>query len=292
MKQHLTNYALYLRARRKYSANTIELYLSDIRSFATYLTGTGVNPSHVEQISKSMVVSYLLQFQRNGLRPSSAARALSAIRSFFNFLSASHLIRHNPALDVDPPRVITEPLQILSTGDIAAIVAQAAKKEPTGGSPRDRAIIELLYGAGLRLGELIVLTIGDVDLENKLVLCRGEGPERLVPLSILAKDAIAAYLEKFGGAPERTLFLGRNGEGMTRQAYWKLVRGHAKSAGLAGNVTPQILRVSLEAHLLANGAPEGAVRDLLGKKSNLSIGAAGYSMDLLEVFRAAHPRYE
>ncbi len=228
--------------------------------------------------------------------PATVARKTSVLRNFYRFLCREGLAANDPVSAVEPPRRGKRLPTVLNLGETRMLLAQ-----PAGASPaalRDRAMLELLYGSGLRVSELISLQTGDVDLEGGLVRCMGKGSkERVVPVGEPALLAVSGYLRRgrpFLGKAVKSghLFLNRFGRGLTRQSVHRLLVRYARAAGLNKPVTPHTLRHSFATHLLAGGADLRSVQEMLGHAdvSTTEIYTHLSHGRLREIYFHAHPR--
>ena len=291
MDELLTAYAVYMQEKRGYSTNTVSSYLRDLRQFRTFLEAEGIDTMQFTRVTKTSVMAFTLSLRRAGKSSASISRAISAVRSFFGWLIANGHVRVNPAAELESPTVPKQrdANEALTTEQVSNLLAQTAGDTPL--ALRDRAMLEVLYGAGLHVSELIALNPADVDLHARVVRY-GKNGRRMMPLGMPAAEALRQYMEtgrlalaKDGQA--ECLFLNRGGEAMSRQGCWKMIRARAKAAGIEETVTPRLLRGSLAAHLVDNGADAVAVRELLGLTGAIpgTTGMAG-----LEMLRRAHPR--
>jgi len=241
-------------------------------------------------------MGYFRLLRGKGLSARSAARALSALRGFHKFLLQDRAISQNPLRRLRAPKVVPRLPAVLTSKEVEDLLRQPDPGQPLGN--RDRAMLELLYATGLRVSELVHLSVNDVNLEVGYVRTKGKGArERIVPIGQAAGRALKGYLE----GPRRswalrssnaTLFLGRGGRGITRQGFWKILRKHARATGMAKRITPHTLRHSFATHLLEGGANLRAVQEMLGH-SNIVTTQIYTHIDrkyLKEVYRTFHPR--
>jgi integrase/recombinase XerD len=289
----------WLTAERGRSANTIAAYRRDLRRYSEWLAERGTTPGDAEEADISDHVAAL---RAEGRAPSSVARALVAVRSLHRFLAEEGMRTSDPAASVERPRVPRGLPKALSEEEIGRLLAA-----PSGDGPlvkRDRAMLEVLYGTGLRISELVGLSLADVDLDAALIRAFGKGSkERIVPVGSLAVRAIVAWLGP-GGRPALTperwrrrgdaeaVFLNARGGRLSRQGAWEVVRRHGDRAGLSGRLSPHVLRHSCATHMLDHGADVRAVQELLGHASisTTQIYTLVSTERLHEVYRAAHPR--
>jgi integrase/recombinase XerD len=249
-----------LAARR--AERTVDAYRRDLADLATYL-GRSPTTAGSEEIER-----WLADLRARGQAPSSIARRAAAARTFYRHLIALGLRDDNPAADVDLPRRRRRLPRSLSLGEVERLIEAANGTTPR--SLRDRALIELLYGGGLRVGEAVALRRGDVDLEARLVRCVGKGDkERVVPLGAQAVEALRRYLAR--GRPyldrrhRAEIFLNAQGGALTRAGAFLIVKRLAAKAGLdPERVHPHLLRHSFATHLLEGGADLRSVQEMLG----------------------------
>jgi len=256
--------------RERLARNTIDAYRSDLVQFGAFLADHGCDVLAVEHGELPAFVDELAS-GRAGTPPvagATLARKIACLRSFYRHLQRSGLIERNPASELSAPRLATRRPQSLSRQDIQQLLAQ-----PRGTSAvalRDRALLELLYGCGIRVSEAIALQPDDLDLETAMLRADANGPkERLVPVPDSALTAIRDYLQH--GRPlllrprkQPRLFVNQHGNGLTRQGIYQIVQGHARTAGLAERITPRTIRHACATHLLASGVDLQTLQTMLG----------------------------
>ena len=253
---------------RGMSENTCTAYGSDLRFFADYLKGHGiVEPSSV---TRDDIVGFLAQEREQGMRGSTRSRRTAAIRMFFRYLKERHVIRSNPSDLMDAPRKERVLPRVLSETEVAQMLDEISAEDPR--SLRDRAMLEVMYGCGLRVSELCNLKREDIVGEGELLRVLGKGSkERIVPIGSSAGRAIVRYLEgsresfSGGNLSETHVFLTRLGRPFTRQGVFKIIRDRAAAVGIAADrVSPHVLRHCFASHMLAHGADIRAIQELLG----------------------------
>jgi integrase/recombinase XerD len=294
MEQHLDQFLHYLIVEKGLSRNTIEAYSLDLTRFLDYLRAKGIQ--ELRDISKFSVRGFLLALKKKDLSTRSIGRDLSAIRSFFRFLIQEGILETNPIEDVESPKVAKKLPEILSLKEIEQILEQPDLQTPLG--IRDRAMLEMLYATGMRVSELTRLPTHQVNLEGGYVLLYGKGSkERIVPLGSEAMNWITLYLSTARGTLAKAkespfLFINRSGRGMTRQGFWKNLRGYARRAGLRKRITPHLLRHSFASHLLEGGADLRSVQMMLGHVdiSTTQIYTHVTGERLKKVHKQYHPR--
>jgi integrase/recombinase XerD len=290
----------YLSVERGLSKNTLEAYRRDLGRYASYLRAGGVSDATLaDEVAVAGFVAHLSSSEYEEgrrYRPSSVARALAAVRSFHMFLLREGDTKENPAEGVVRPKVPRTLPRPLSVSEVEALLAGPSEADPAG--VRDRAILETMYGAGLRISEVVGLDVDDVDLEEGSVRVIGKGDkEREVPLGRFAIAALDAYLTRsrpvFAGARSRGgLFLNQRGGRLTRQGTAKILAAAAARAGLDKRVTPHSLRHSFATQLLEGGADIRVVQELVGHASlaTTQIYTLVTGERLREEYFAAHPR--
>lgn len=300
LRRAIAAYLDYLRVERGLAPASIRAYATDLRLFAAAAPGLDGWADSAEP-----AVAYLAGLARppRTLRPASLRRKAAAIRAFYRFCYSDELIDRDVAGLLELPRRSQRLPDTLDAHEVARLLEASDAHRRTG--RRDRALLELLYAAGLRVSEALALDEGDLSLAGGFVRVVGKGDrERLVPVGDLALDALAAYLEErrlAGGDDEtgepsvgrgRPLFRSRRGRRLDRMSAWRVMRRAATTAGLGGRVTPHTLRHSFATHLLEGGADLRVVQELLGHASitttQLYTHVTGER--IRQVYERAHPR--
>jgi integrase/recombinase XerD len=254
----------YLTVEKGLAPNTLLSYSRDLRKLLAFMKKNRIAWTSA---GEEVLVRFVHQESRAGLSARSMARLVSALKSFFKFSVLSGFMKSNPAARLSTPSTWLALPKTLSVDEVGALLGAPDEKKPQG--LRDRAMLEVLYGAGLRVSELVTLRREDVNLADGFLICRGKGgKERIVPLGRAACAAVGRYLAEvrplFEKGASPLLFLTRRGKGFTRQGFWKTLREYAGQAGLAGKISPHILRHSFATHLLERGADLRAVQIMLG----------------------------
>ena len=289
----------HLAVERGLSGNTLEAYRRDLRRYVSFLSSWGIQdvPGVTDEAVGAYVVQLTSSTHDDGLlyRPASIARMLSAVRSFHRFELREGVTDHDPTVGIVTPKLPRSLPRPLSVDEVTRLL-EAPDARPVG--LRDQAILELLYGAGLRISELTGLDVDDVELEEGSVRVLGKGgKERDVPVGRYAREAVSAYLARGrpGFATTRSraaLLLNQRGGRLTRQGVSDLVARHVHAAGIRRRVTPHTLRHSFATHLLEGGADVRVVQELLGHASvaTTQIYTLVTKEHLREVYFTAHPR--
>lgn len=289
----------WLAAERGRAPATLAAYRRDLRAYWGWLRE---HAGGLEAVTPAHLQAYVAELRGHGLAPASVARALVAVRSLHRFLAEEGPAGTDPAGDVEPPRVPQGLPKALSEVEVASLLAQPVGDDPA--ARRDRALLEVLYGTGARISEVVGLDLGDVDLRARLVRVLGKGgKERVVPLGRMAAAALGDWLAAPGRpvVAERrrrrrddaeAVFLNLRGGRLTRQGAWEVVRRHARAAGLADRLSPHVLRHSCATHMLDHGADVRAVQELLGHASitTTQVYTKVSTERLRAVYDEAHPR--
>ena len=256
------DYNYYLRMERAMSQNTVASYCSDVEKFLEFYKG------RVEDISPEDVLEYLQS--RDGLSRRSQARVLSSLRSFFDWLLLEKVLKDNPCDMVDGPKIGRYLPDVLSEDEVVAIIDSVPLSTWQG--VRDRAILEVLYGCGLRVSEAVGLQVSCLFLKEGYVRVIGKGnKERLVPLGDMAVEAVTGYLEvrpqPADGISSDILFLNRFGKSLSRVSMFTMIKKQALAAGIRKEISPHTFRHSFATHLLEHGADLRMVQEMLGHES-------------------------
>ncbi len=285
MFRHCKEYEYYLKIECAMSPNTVASYISDLSLF---FDSAGKEP---EDIVPEDIISYFAEGTTVSKR--SQARILSSLHSFYNWMIAQGRMEENPSDAVEAPKLGKYLPEVLSVKEVGDLIAAVDLNSPFG--RRDRAILEVLYGLGLRVSECISLKISDFWLDESFVSVVGKGnKQRLVPLGDMARDAVLEYLRVRGEAADREngdiLFLNRFGRALSRVAVFNMIKSYAMKAGIGKEISPHTLRHSFATHLVENGADLRAVQEMLGHESILTteiythIDSSTWQRNILEHF--------
>ncbi len=255
----------HLLVERGLSPHTVEAYARDLERFRAFLSGRGTD---VGSATGRDVVAFLKAEKKRGLSSRTLARRVSALRGLYRFLEREGLAASNPVVRLDTPRVWRTLPRTLTRDEVGSLVEAPSDGDPR--SLRDRALLEVLYGTGLRVSEVCGLTFDQVVLEVGYVRTVGKGSkERVVPLGDRAREALEAYLEHgrpilARGRRSPYVFLNRSGKRLSRQSVWKIVKAWSRRAGVSADASPHTLRHSFATHLLEGGADLRSVQMMLG----------------------------
>ena len=268
MGRFLEDYISYLKIERAMSPSTVASYSSDVRDFLAWIDSAGVR---VGDVRTDHIVQYFGTLE--GLSKRSQARFLSSLRSFFKWTVLEGYVKDNPCDAVDTPKIGRHLPAVLSEDEVSAIIDSVDTGSWNG--LRDRAILEVLYGCGLRVSEVVGLKISNVYFKEGFVRIVGKGnKERLVPIGGMALDAVSDYLavrpEPSDTASEDILFLNRDGRALSRVSVFTMVKRQAMLAGVHKEISPHTFRHSFATHLVNHGADLRVVQDMLGHESILT----------------------
>jgi len=274
--------------------NTVEAYSRDLVGMADFLAARGV--ASWEDVEATHLRAYFSSLRAKGLSPRSVARHVVSLRRFYNFLETEELIGANPTPSFQLTASARKLPQTLSLEDVRKLLAQPNPLEVLGA--RDQAMLELLYATGLRVSELIGLQMHQIDFQGDFLTVKGKGSKvRAVPFGKWARQKLLSYINDVRprlskGKAIGVVFMNRSGRALTRQGFWKMIRGHALAAGVEKRVTPHTLRHSFATHLLEGGADLRSVQSMLGHAdiSTTQIYTHVSGARLKEAHRRFHPR--
>jgi integrase/recombinase XerD len=301
----LLDFLAYLEFERGLARNTLDAYRSDLLQYGAFLAVRGVGATEAKRADVAdfladLATGIAADPDGNGGRaacsPATISRKTACLRSFYRHLRREELIGEDPTATLTPPRKSRKLPQVLSQAEVTKLLDSAAGADAI--SLRDRALLELMYGCGLRASEAIGLEIGDVDLRRGFVRPHGKGSkERIVPLGSKAARAIERYLrggraELVGERVERKLFVNFRGGALTRQGLYKIIQRHAKQVGLDGKMSPHTLRHTFATHLLSGGCDLRSVQEMLGHADVATTQLYTHLSreKIKEVYFRAHPR--
>lgn len=308
MDTYLELYADYLKNTKNMAGNSIAAYRRDVAEFHRHLGEKGIRSP--EEISNADIVSYVFSLKNGGRAASTVQRKMASIRSYCSFLYSEGILEQNPARDLKTPRIEKKELEYLTIEEVEAILA--APDDSVKGL-RDRAILEMMYGTGIRVTEISSLRMSDINFRIGFITCTGEyGKARIIPLGRPCREAleryidesrpalIESYLKNRAGAepeassesPQEYLFMNYHGEKLTRQGLWKIIGTYAQKAGIDKKLTPQMLRNSFAVHMVQNGADIKSIQELMGFEDSATaqIYLTVAKNRIKEVYDRTHPR--
>jgi integrase/recombinase XerD len=289
----IVTYLDHLRVERRLADHTLEAYDRDLAALASFAEELG---RAVETLSRADLEALVRRRMTAGLSPRSVARGVAAVRGLYRFLVLTGRLAADPAADLKPPRAFATLPRFLAVDEVDRLIAQPDTATPLG--LRDRALIEVVYATGMRVSELLGLRIADLTLSEGCLTCTGKGgKQRLVPIG----DQAVAWLERYQREARPALvrdrrapwvFVNARGGRLTRVGFWKILKGHARTAGLPADLSPHVLRHSFATHLLERGADLRAIQMMLGHAdlSTTQIYTHVLEARLRAIYDRYHPR--
>lgn len=291
MQSYLEEFRSYLENQKKVSQNTLVSYLRDTEHFFLFLQTRKLLP---ENVTTTILDDYISELHCADQSASTITRKAASLRCFYQYLILCGIVSENPAKQIKLDKATKKLPQILSGQEIDLLLSQPNIREVKG--CRDKAMLELLYATGIRVTELIELNIRDVNLHAGMLYCNSGKNPRMIPIYPTAVTAVSDYLERarkqIADPDGQALFVNLNGHRMTRQGFWKIIKGYAEQAHISKEITPHTLRHSFALHLLENGADLKDIQIMLG---HTDISSTQIYLQLLnnhykEVYNNCHPR--
>lgn len=294
MERDIREFITYLHNTKKTSHNTEVSYQRDLKKMSVFLSDRGI--SEAAEVRELDLEGYLNYMEREKFASSTISRSVASIRAMFQYLFKEGRIQRDPSGNLKPPKVEKKAPEILSVDEVDMLLKQPDQDTPKG--IRDTAMLELLYATGMRVSELIHLHTTDVNLQFGYVTCHDNGKERIIPIGNVSRNALLRYIDQARGAfvkdeEETALFTNCTGKAMSRQGFWKVLKGYADDAGIKRDITPHTLRHSFAVHMLQNGADIKSVQEMLGH-SDISTTQVYLGMNMnkmRDVYMKAHPRH-
>jgi integrase/recombinase XerD len=294
MHHLIDEYLNFMAVEKGASRNTIDGYSRDLNRYAVFVEERGV--VEISGIETEDVIAYLASLHGEGLAANSVNRALAAIRGFYRYLLREKKVDHTPMAHIVLAKVWTRLPDVLSREEMALLLVQPGEETPA--EIRDSAMLELMYATGIRVSELIGLTVNSINWQVGYLVAMGKGEkERIVPVGQTAYERVKRYQEAarpllLKGRESDLLFLNRSGKGLSRQGFWKIVKKYAAKAGLDKAIHPHTFRHSFASHLLEGGADLRSVQIMLGHAdiSTTQIYTHVTRERLKEIHRKYHPR--
>jgi integrase/recombinase XerD len=289
---YLALYRSYLTTEKRMSANTVSSYMRDLSQYDQWLKQKKTDLKRAKNI---LLQEYVKRLEQLGKSPATMSRFLASSKSFYAYMFAKGYIKTNPTAALKAQKVQRKYPEILTNKEVELFLEQPKCVDEKGF--RDHAMLELLYATGIRVSELIDLDVDDLNLPAGLVVCRSKGKERSIPLYPGAVKALQDYVQHIRerivtNDEEKALFVNMNGERMTRQGFWKIIKFYQEKADIKKDITPHMLRHSFAAHLLENGADLHSIQEMLGHAdiSSTQIYTHIVKKQLKDVYQKAHPR--
>ena len=292
MEKQIKLFLDFLQNEKKLSDNTLQSYKRDIIQYKDYVEESKIN---YLKATKEDITTYLGYLKQIGKKPSTISRNLASIRSFYQFLIRSKKIKNDPTEEVQSPKVEKRVPSVLTAKEVELLLDQPKDVDLKG--TRDKAMLEFAYATGMRVTEIINLNIEDVNITEGYVTCKFGSKQRNIPLGSISLKALKEYIEDarpilIKSDKEKALFVNVNGQRLTRQGFWKIVKYYKEQAHITKDITPHVLRHSFAIHLLQNGADLKAIQTMLGHSDISSTQVYMQFQDprLKDIYQKAHPR--
>ena len=292
MEKQVKLFLEFLQNDKKASDNTLQSYRRDIVYFSKYLESNKLNYA---KIKEEDIKDYIEHLQSVGKKPSTISRSLASIRSFYQFLVKNKKIKQDPTIHIQSPKIEKRAPSVLTAQEVELLLDQPKDVDLKG--TRDKAMLEFAYATGMRVTEIISLNIEDVKLDEGYVVCHSGSKQRNIPLGTMALKALKEYIEEarpvlIRDESIKALFVNVNGQRLTRQGFWKIVKYYKEQAHITKDITPHVLRHSFATHLLQNGAELKAIQTMLGHSdiSSTQVYMQFQDNGLKNVYKKAHPR--
>jgi len=292
MEKQLKLFLEFLQNDKKASDNTLQSYRRDIVYFGKYTESHNLNYAKMKEEDIKDYIEYL---QSVGKKASTISRSLASIRSFYQFLVKNKKVKQDPTAHIQSPKIEKRTPSVLTAQEVELLLDQPKDVDLKG--TRDKAMLEFAYATGMRVTEIISLDIEDVKLDEGYVVCHSGSKQRNIPLGTLALKALKEYIEEarpvlIRDESIRALFVNVNGQRLTRQGFWKIVKYYKEQAHITKDITPHVLRHSFATHLLQNGAELKAIQTMLGHSdiSSTQVYMQFQDNGLKNVYKKAHPR--
>lgn len=294
MERTLAEFIAYLHTTKNTSNNTEISYQRDLKKLIRYLDGQNIHD--FAEVTSLDLKGYLSELKSENLASSTISRNIASIRALFQYLFKEGRVTADPSEELKPPKVEKKMPEILSVQEVDRLLKQPNINTAKG--LRDSAMLELLYATGMRVSELIHLQVSDLNLQFGYVICHDTDKERIIPIGNVSKRALAEYMEHgrdyfVKNKNEKSLFTNCSGRSMSRQGFWKVLKGYAEAAGIYRDITPHTLRHSFAVHMLQNGADIKSVQEMLGHSdiSSTQIYLGMNVAKMRDVYMKAHPRH-
>ncbi len=292
MEEQLNLFFGFLENEKKVSVNTLQSYKRDLKQFEKYLETSG---EKYKDLTDEGIKDYIKYMQDEGKKPSTISRGLASIRSFYQYEAKNKVVEKDPTEGIQSPKIEKRVPSVLTSNEVALLLDQPKNVDLKG--TRDKAMLEFAYATGMRVTEIISLNVEDINLETGYATCKNGKKERTVPIGEMSLKALKDYMlnarhTMIKDDNEKALFVNVNGQRLTRQGFWKIIKYYKEQAHIDKDITPHVLRHSFATHLLQNGADLKSIQTMLGHSDILSTQIYMQFQDesLKNVYRKAHPR--
>ena len=292
MEEQLNLFFGFLENDKKVSNNTLQSYRRDLKQFERYLEE---NEKNYQEVTDEEIKTYIKYMQEIGKKTSTISRGLASIRSFYQYETKNKITKNDPTEGVQSPKIEKRVPSVLTSKEVALLLDQPKNVDLKG--TRDKAMLEFAYATGMRVTEIISLNIDNIDLDRGYATCKGGKRERTVPLGNMSLKALKDYVLNarnimIRDENEKALFVNVNGQRLTRQGFWKIIKYYKDQAHIEKDITPHVLRHSFATHLLQNGADLKAIQTMLGHSdiSSTQVYMQFQDPGLKDIYQKAHPR--
>ena len=292
MQKQIKNFLNFIENDKKVSDNTLQSYRRDILQYQNYVEENKINYLKVQEED---IKDYLQYMNDIGKKSSTISRSLASIRSFYQYLLRVKKIKKDPTEGIQSPKIEKRVPSVLTSQEVELLLEQPKNVDLKG--IRDKAMLEFAYATGMKVTEIISLDIEDVNLEEGYVSCKSREKSRNIPLGSLSLKALKDYIENsrnilIKDENVKALFVNTNGQRLTRQGFWKIVKFYKEQAHISKEITPHILRHSFATHLLQNGADLKAIQTMLGHSdiSSTQVYMQFQDATIQNIYKKAHPR--
>ena len=292
MEEQLNLFFGFLENEKKVSVNTLQSYKRDLKQFEKYLE---ISEEKYKDLTDEGIKDYIKYMQEEGKKPSTISRGLASIRSFYQYEAKNKVVEKDPTEGIQSPKIEKRVPSVLTSNEVALLLDQPKNVDLKG--TRDKAMLEFAYATGMRVTEIISLNVDDINLETGYATCKNGKKERTVPIGEMSLKALKDYMlnarhTMIKDDNEKALFVNVNGQRLTRQGFWKIIKYYKEQAHIDKDITPHVLRHSFATHLLQNGADLKSIQTMLGHSDILSTQIYMQFQDesLKNVYRKAHPR--
>jgi len=292
MQKQVKNFLNFIENDKKVSQNTLQSYKRDILQYCDYVEKNKINYA---KIDGEGIRKYLQYMNSIGKKSSTISRSLASIRSFYQYLLRTKKIKRDPTEGIQSPKIEKRVPSVLTSQEVELLLEQPKNVDLKG--IRDKAMLEFAYATGMKVTEIISLDLEDINLEEGYVAYKGKEKSRNIPLGSLALKAVKEYIENsrnilIKDENVKALFVNTNGQRLTRQGFWKIVKYYKEQAHIGKDITPHTLRHSFATHLLQNGAELKAIQTMLGHSdiSSTQIYMQFQDATIQNIYKKAHPR--
>ena len=292
MEKQLKLFFDFLENDKKLSSNTLQSYKRDLKQFRRYIEGCSVNYNKVDE---EVMKNYIEYLEELGKKPSTISRCIASIRSFYQYVLKKGKVKKDPTRNIQSPKVEKRTPSVLTAKEVELLLEQPKDIDLKG--IRDKAMLEFAYATGMRVTEIINLDIDDVNFKEGYVNCRKANKQRTIPLGKMSLKALKEYADNARGIllkndDEKALFVNVNGQRLTRQGFWKIIKYYKEQAHISKDITPHVLRHSFATHLLQNGADLKSIQTMLGHSdiSSTQVYMQFQDEGLKNIYQKAHPR--